>query len=137
MVIAGTSVMTSCKKKGCTDPAAANYDASAEKDDGTCEEAVDPYATQKQNAKVTYANMAYAVYDDSYQLALTMQTAINAFVATPTQANLDAAKQAWLDAREPYGQSEIFRFADGPIDNDATGPEGLLNAWPMESSLCN
>ncbi len=29
-------VMSSCKKKGCTDPTATNYDASAEKDDGSC-----------------------------------------------------------------------------------------------------
>lgn len=29
-------VLTSCNKKGCTDPLATNYDASAEKDDGSC-----------------------------------------------------------------------------------------------------
>ena len=29
--------MTSCKKKGCIDPAATNYNPSADKDDGTCE----------------------------------------------------------------------------------------------------
>lgn len=126
--------MSSCKKKGCTDPNAVNYDPSAEKDDGNCEEFADPYASEKQSAKETYANIAFAVYDDSYELALVMQTAINDFVSNPTQANLDIAKQAWLDAREPYGQSEIFRFVDGPIDNDATGPEGLLNAWPMDEA---
>ena len=29
--------VTSCKKKGCTDSVATNYDANAKKDDGTCE----------------------------------------------------------------------------------------------------
>ncbi|XOV69077.1 MAG: hypothetical protein ACFHU9_07785 [Fluviicola sp.] len=39
LAVAAMSVGTvSCKKKGCTDPAAPNYDASAEKDDGSCEE---------------------------------------------------------------------------------------------------
>ena len=28
---------TSCKKKGCTDPTATNYNEKAKKDDGTCE----------------------------------------------------------------------------------------------------
>jgi uncharacterized protein (TIGR02145 family) len=30
------TAFTSCKKKGCTDPTATNYDASAEVDDGSC-----------------------------------------------------------------------------------------------------
>ena len=39
LAVAAMSVGTvSCKKKGCTDPAASNYDASAEKDDGSCEQ---------------------------------------------------------------------------------------------------
>ena len=33
---------TSCKKKGCTDPTSTNYDAEAEKDDGSCEYAIAP-----------------------------------------------------------------------------------------------
>jgi len=38
LAVAAMSVGTvSCKKKGCTDPTATNYDASAKKDDGTCE----------------------------------------------------------------------------------------------------
>ena len=29
--------LPSCKKKGCTDPSALNYDSKAKKDDGSCE----------------------------------------------------------------------------------------------------
>lgn len=36
VLIAGSLTFTSCKKKGCTDPTATNYDSSAEKDDGNC-----------------------------------------------------------------------------------------------------
>ena len=32
----------------------------------------------------------------------------------------------------PYGQTEVYRFYDGPIDNPEDGPEGALNAWPMD-----
>ncbi len=37
---------TGCNKKGCTDPTATNYSEKAKKDDGTCEYAVDPNATE-------------------------------------------------------------------------------------------
>lgn len=125
----------SCKKKGCTDPTANNYNAEAEKNDESCTyDPVDPLATEKQQVKETYAAQAFAVYNDSYNLAVALENAIINFVDNPSQTNFDAAKQAWLDAREPYGQSEIFRFVDGPIDNPADGPEGLLNAWPMDEA---
>jgi putative iron-regulated protein len=38
-----------------------------------------------------------------------------------------------LEARNWYGQTEVFRFYGGPID-DENGPEGLLNAWPLDES---
>lgn len=37
ILMAISLVMSACKKKGCTDSGAINYNASAEKDDGTCE----------------------------------------------------------------------------------------------------
>ena len=37
LIGASTLTMTSCKKKGCMDPQAINYDADAEKDDESCE----------------------------------------------------------------------------------------------------
>jgi len=135
LIAAATIGIVSCKKKGCTDPTATNYSAEAEKDDESCiYDEEDPLASQKQQTKETYAAHAFAVYNDSYNLAVTLENAIITFVDNPSQANFDAAKQAWLDAREPYGQSEIFRFVDGPIDNPADGPEGLLNAWPMDEA---
>jgi putative iron-regulated protein len=33
-----------------------------------------------------------------------------------------------------YGQTEAFRFYGGPIDS-ANGPEGRMNAWPMDESF--
>lgn len=139
IVIAVVSVigigMMSCKKKGCTDPTATNYSSEAEKDDESCTyDTSDPLASKKQMVKETYAAQAFAVYNDAYTTAVLLENAIINFVDNPSQTNFDAAKQAWLDAREPYGQSEIFRFVDGPIDNPADGPEGLLNAWPMDEA---
>lgn len=78
-----------------------------------------------------YAQLADANYQASLDTAVALQTAIDAFVAAPSAEGLEAAKDAWLAARVPYGQTEAFRFSGGPIDDD-DGPEGRLNAWPLD-----
>jgi putative iron-regulated protein len=80
-----------------------------------------------------YANIAYQNYQDAYDDAVALETAINAFTASPTDANFTTAKNKWKDARESYGTTEAFRFANGPID-DENGPEGLINAWPLDEN---
>ena len=80
-----------------------------------------------------YAAIVSASYEDSLAGALDMQRAIAAFVAAPTAETQDAAKKAWLEAREWYGQTEAYRFYSGPIDDDK-GPEGRLNSWPLDEA---
>jgi putative iron-regulated protein len=74
----------------------------------------------------------YASYGASIQSAATMQDRIDRFLQRPTQARLSAARNAWLSARDDYIVTEPFRFYGGPIDDPKTGPEGLINAWPMD-----
>jgi len=80
-----------------------------------------------------YASLVYANYSDSLDAALVLQQAIQSFVAQPDAGKLQSAKQAWKQAREWYGQTEAYRFYAGPID-DEKGPEGRLNAWPLDES---
>ena len=82
----------------------------------------------------TYAANAHTHYTDTLNRALALKTAVEAFVASPTQVTLDAARQAWLTAREPYLLTEVYRFYDGPIDNPEDGPEGQINAWPLDEA---
>jgi putative iron-regulated protein len=98
----------------------------------------------EQNVITTNADIAFAVYSDSLLTAKNLQQALLVLVNTPSEDNLLAARQAWLLAREPYGQSEIFRFRGGPIDalksdgtmgKDGDGPEGRINAWPLGEAL--
>lgn len=86
------------------------------------------------DARVTYADIVHASYEDSVEGATTLDGVLAAFVAEPSEDALGAARQAWLDAREPYLQTEVYRFYDGPIDNPDGGPEGLLNAWPLDEN---
>ncbi|WP_201740814.1 imelysin family protein [Rhodoferax sp. TS-BS-61-7] len=80
-----------------------------------------------------YATLVHANYSDVLTSAQTLQKAIAAFAAAPSAQGLEDAKKAWLAAREFYGQTEVFRFYSGPIDDD-NGPEGRINAWPLDES---
>ncbi|MEM8589631.1 MAG: imelysin family protein [Pseudomonadota bacterium] len=78
-----------------------------------------------------YADIAHAMYSDSLTAAQALDTAIGTLVSTPTEANLAAARQAWIDARVPYQQTEVYRFGN-PIVDDW---EGRVNAWPLDEGL--
>ncbi|MEO0386180.1 MAG: imelysin family protein, partial [Pseudomonadota bacterium] len=79
----------------------------------------------------TYSDLALAKYEDSLITAQRLQTQIDALLATPSAEALSAAKAAWLAARVPYQQSEVFRFGN-PIVDDW---EGKVNAWPLDEGL--
>jgi putative iron-regulated protein len=79
----------------------------------------------------TYADIAAAGYADSHAAALDLQTAIDALIAKPSEATLAAARQAWIRAREPYMQTEVFRFGNKLVDDW----EGKVNAWPLDEGL--
>lgn len=89
-----------------------------------------PSATVEQ-VVANYADIVHAGYVDSHRRAVELQQALQVLTERPSAAALEAAKSAWKRARVPYGQTEAFRFYGGPID-DADGPEGLINAWPMD-----
>ncbi|WP_313089270.1 imelysin family protein [Pseudomonas sp.] len=78
-----------------------------------------------------YAELAHAVFSDAHATALKLQEAVDALLANPTDETLQAARQAWLAARVPYMQSEVFRFGNPVVDEW----EGQLNAWPLDEGM--
>ncbi len=79
----------------------------------------------------TYADIALAGYEDSLTTAQALKSALDALVAEPSGQTLDAAKQAWLMARVPYQQTEVYRFGNAIVDDW----EGRVNAWPLDEGL--
>ena len=79
----------------------------------------------------TYADIAQAGYEDSLETATMMKLAINAFLSEPTEPNLRAARAAWIAARIPYMQTEVYRFGNAIVDDW----EGKVNAWPLDEGL--
>ena len=87
-------------------------------------------STAKDVLKV-YADIAQAGYTDSLDTANTLKLAVDAFLATPTEDNLRAARAAWIAARIPYMQTEAFRFGNAIVDDW----EGRVNSWPLDEGL--
>jgi putative iron-regulated protein len=79
----------------------------------------------------TYADIAQAMYEDSLTAARKLRTAVDALVATPSEMALSSARDAWLAARVPYQQSEVYRFGNAIVDEW----EGRVNAWPLDEGL--
>lgn len=91
-------------------------------------------AADKQAVVDTYAAGVSSSYDAAVAGAEALRADLKAFTANPTPAGLEGVKQQWLAARDAYGVTEAFRFYDGPIDAPETGPEGQINAWPMDEA---
>ena len=93
-------------------------------------EAADLQEPDARRALTTYADIAHAAYADAVSEARGLIGAIDTLLASPTQENLERTRAAWLRARVPYAQTEVFRFYDGPID----AVEIWVNTWPIDES---
>jgi len=89
------------------------------------------FAASKADVLTNYANIAEAKYEDSLITAKALQAAVDALIANPSAENLEAAKHAWLAARVPYQQTEVYRFGNAIVDDW----EGKVNAWPLDEGL--
>ena len=146
LLLAGLVLLGGCEgDDGSVGPRGPAGPAGADGDDGAQGKTGTPAKTvTRDDVLRTNANIAYASYGDSLITALSLRTSLRALVANPTEQNLQAAKKAWLASREPYGQTEVYRFRVGPIDallqngslgEDGDGPEGAINAWPLGEGL--
>ena len=86
----------------------------------------------------SYANLVSHYYNEVSLSTQEMHNAIIKFVQAPDNNSLTNAKNKWIAARSIYGITEAFRFYGGPIDGvnkyGEEGPEGLINAWPLNEA---
>ena len=89
------------------------------------------FAVEPAEVVTHYADIAAAKYGDSLTTARALQTAVAALIAAPSDDTLTAAKTAWIAARVPYQQTEVYRFGNAVVDDW----EGKVNAWPLDEGL--
>ena len=78
-----------------------------------------------------YSELAHAKFEDSLITAQSLEKAVDALIANPSEETLNAAKAAWIAARVPYQQTEVYRFGNSAVDDW----EGKVNAWPLDEGL--
>ncbi len=78
-----------------------------------------------------YADIAEAKFTDSLITAERLQAAVETLLTNPSADALEAAKAAWISARVPYQQTEVYRFGNAIVDDW----EGKVNAWPLDEGL--
>jgi putative iron-regulated protein len=82
-----------------------------------------------------YVALVHQSYADAVTGAKALATAIDTFVAAPSAQNLALARQAWIDARVSYRQTEVYRFYGGPIDDADNDVELGINSWPLDEVI--
>ncbi|MFG1358519.1 imelysin family protein [Xanthobacter pseudotagetidis] len=90
-----------------------------------------PKAPKPRDVIVHYADLAQVMYEGSALAAKELQAKVDALIAAPSADTLNAARDAWRKAREPYQQTEAFRFGNPIVDEW----EGNVNAWPLDEGL--
>lgn len=86
-----------------------------------------------------YADNLHQAFADSVTDTAAFSTAVDAFVATPSETTHAAVKAAWIASRAHYMLTEGSRFYDGPIDLTVDGRtpdnyETALNSWPLDEA---
>jgi putative iron-regulated protein len=94
----------------------------------------DPVDNNEQTfAKIItdYADLAVvATYHDLMNNAESLNASVSTFQTASTQANINAACEAWKSTREPWESSEAFLF--GPVA--FLGLDPSMDSWPLDQA---
>jgi uncharacterized iron-regulated protein len=114
----------SCKKEGCTDSTAINYDKKAKKDNGSCEYTI----SSREILSSIGTNTITATYSDLASKSSNLFDLVTAFVANPSASALNACRDTWKSTRSAWEQSEAFLF--GPVSTNNIDP--AIDTWPVD-----
>jgi len=139
--VVGLFALGSCKKKGCTDENAVNYDSEAEKDDGSCEDLVVPstyvFTDANGNSTVSYGGQT-ARMDMLSEMTTYLKTA-NADGAGNPGSPLDATILLSMYDNSYTGWSDPSLVGNGKKLKNKTalgdaGVQAQFEAWMNEAA---
>lgn len=90
-------------------------------------------ATLKEAVINTSNNIIVNTYSNLNQKASALNSAVNQLSTSPTAENLTKAKNAWIETRVFWEQSEGFLY--GPVDTEGIDP--AMDTWPVDVTAMN
>jgi predicted lipoprotein len=100
----------------------------------SCEEEVEPIQNNDETYKAILNQFVETTIVPTYkslaEAALKMRTANENLRNSPSDATMQAASDAWMEARIWWEISEAFLF--GPVGEDAFDIDGHIDSWPLE-----
>lgn len=135
LFIVSLIAFSGCKRKGCTDESATNYDSKAKKDDGSCTFNEDSlgstYDFSQELMLATFADQIFLPrLKNAKDAATTLNTAVAAFTSSPSSTTLTAAQEAFITAYKVYERIEVLQFGPG---EDAIVLRSYLNTFPLDT----
>lgn len=98
--------------------------------EGCTKDDVNPAQDYKELLSDLSQKVILSTYQQLELKTSALATSLNTLRNAPTEANLEAARQAWRDARDPWEQSEGFLF--GPVDQKGIDPS--IDSWPVNQT---
>lgn len=143
VVLALISAFIGCKKQGCTDPVAINYDFSAEKDDNSCIYEEFDKRSLLENITNNYINPAI----DNYKAEITsLDSLVVIFSQQPTEQGLIAIRNSWKNSLLSWQDISFIDFGPSeyillkkqtniyPVDTLLVKENIAIGSWNLENS---
>ena len=129
-VFSAILIIQSCKKSGCTDPEALNYNIDAQKDDNSC-----LYEDYDKLSLLTNLADNYIIPSlDAYKSKIvSLNIHVDSFIANPNISNLALIRTNWEDALLNWQDIGFLDF--GPSENILLRKQ--TNTFPIDTSELN
>ena len=134
-ILAGSIAFTGCKKEGCTDATALNYDADANDDDGSCiydqtETITDNTGTTTWTKDKTYLLEGFVFVESGQTLTIEAGTVIKGKGGTGVNASaLIVARGGRIIAEGTQTEPIIFTAEQDDVNNPNDIPHGTRGLW--------